>query len=272
MSQTTSSARISDIVRQIRGAALPFLGANEAHIDARTAAQAATNNVTNAREGIMVALADLSMKGQWTAGEVKTAAHTAAGLSNNETEKALATFIGETRKAMSPKVRMHVDTLISVRDKAWEAEKLAYNEDKTTPTPLRKAFSRGYHCLMQMMGEAEEGRIIDNVPALLGFAIERDPDLDISKVMKRLQGIQSQLQAFHNDFPVDDLQLCVETMGEITEKALRAARTVSTTVSTTVAEKSFVPAVPAATVLAVNVPAPATSVEDNEIDALMAAA
>lgn len=262
MSQTTSSARLQDIVRQIRGAALPLLAATSQATEARDAAQAAANHLTSSREGIMVALADLSLKGQWSAGEVKAAAKAAADLSNNETEKALATFINETRKAMSPKVRMHVDTLISVRDNAWEAEKLAYNEDKDTPTPLRKAFSRGYHCLMQMMGEAEEGRIIDNVPALLGFAAERDPDLDISKVVKRLANIQSQLQAFHNDFPVDDLQLCVETMGEITEKALRAAR-VSATV---VAEKPFTPAVPAATIVAVN------SKENNDIDELMMAA
>jgi len=262
------SARITDIVRQIRGTALPFLGAYDEASDARDASQAAANRLTSSREGIMSALADLSMKGQWSAGEVKAASKIAADASRNETESALATFIAETRKAMSPKVRMHVDALISVRDKAWEAEKLAYNEDKTTPTPLRKAFSRGYHCLMQMMGEAEEGRIIDNVPALLGLAADKmtAERLDISKVMARLANIQAQLQAFHNDFPVDDLQLCVETMGEITEKALRAAL-VSTTV---VAEKPFTPAVPAATVVAVNTAV--QSPEDNQIDELMLAA
>ena len=267
MSQVVvQSARITDIVRQIRGTALPFLDANTAKEEASDAARAASDHLTSSREGIMVALADLSMKGQWSAGEVKAASKAAADLSNNETEKSLATFIHETRKAMSPKVRMHVDALISIRDKAWEAEKLAYTEDKTTPTPLRKAFSRGYHCLMQMMGEAEEGRVIDNVPALLGLAAERDPDLDISKVMKRLQAIQAQLQAFHNDWPVDDLQLCVETMSEITEKALKASRATATIV----VEKPFVPAVPAATIVAVNTAA--QSPDDNQIDELMLAA
>jgi hypothetical protein len=262
MSQTTSSARIQDIVRQIRGAAMPFLAANIDAIDAREVSKLAGNQLVSAREGIMVALADLSMKGQWTAGEVKTASHTAAGLSNNETEKALSTFISETRKAMSPKVRMHVDVLISVRDKAWEAEKLAYAEDKDTPTPLRKAFSRGYHCLMQMMGEAEEGRVIDNVPALMGFAAERDPDLDIAKVQKRLASISTMLAGFHRDWPVADIQLCVDTLNEVTEKALRASRAVT---STTVVEKVEAPA----TVVVIETAA-FPSPEDNEIDQLMA--
>ena len=68
MSQTTSSVRIADIVRQIRGAALPFLGANEQYVDARSAAQAASNGLSSMRESIMCTLADLSRNGQWTAG------------------------------------------------------------------------------------------------------------------------------------------------------------------------------------------------------------
>ena len=72
MSQTTSSVRIADIVRQIRGAALPFLGANEQYIDARSAAQAAGNGLSSSRETIMGVLADLSRMGQWTEGDRKS--------------------------------------------------------------------------------------------------------------------------------------------------------------------------------------------------------
>ena len=73
------------------------------------------------------------------------------------------------------------------------------------------------------------------------------------------------LAGFYQDFPVDDIKLCVDTLAEVTEKALRASRNV-------VSEKPFVGAVPAATVVAVNAAADiVASAEDNEIDQLMAA-
>ena len=247
MSQTTSSVRIADIVRQIRGAALPFLGANEQYVDARSAAQAAGNGLSSTRESIMCTLADLSRNGQWTAGEIKVASNTAAGLSNNETEKALATFIGQCKKAMDPKVRSFVGQLVAVRDLGWEAETLAIAEDSDAPRPLRKAFARGYHCLMEMFALAGEGRVISDTVELLAFAAERDPDLSLEKVLKRLNGISAQLSKFYSDWPVNDIQLCVKTLGEVTEKALKAARS-----STVVAEKPFAPAVPAAVIVAVN--------------------
>ena len=247
MSQTTSSVRIADIVRQIRGAALPFLGANEQYIDARSAAQAAGNGLSSTRENIMCVMADLSRNGQWTSSEIKVASNTAAGLSKNETEKALATFIGQCKKAMDPKVRSFVGQLVAVRDMAWEAETLAIAEDSDAPRPLRKAFARGYHCLMELFALATEGRVINDTVDLLAFAAERDPDLSLEKVLKRLNGISAQLSSFYIDWPVDDIQLCVDTLNEVTEKALKAAR-----VSTVVAEKPFTPAVPAAVVVAVN--------------------
>ena len=247
MSQTTSSVRIADIVRQIRGAALPFLGANEQYVDARSAAQAASNGLSSTRESIMCTLADLSRNGQWTAGEIKVASNTAAGLSKNETEKALATFIGQCKKAMDPKVRSFVGQLVAVRDLGWEAETLAIAEDSDAPRPLRKAFARGYHCLMEMFALAGEGRVIDNTVELLAFAAERDPDLSLEKVLKRLNGISAQLSKFYIDWPVDDIQLCVATLNEITGEMLEAARS-----STVVAEKPFTPAVPAAVVVAIN--------------------
>ena len=251
MSQTTSSVRIADIVRQIRGAALPFLGANEQYVDARSAAQAAGNGLSSTRESIMCTLADLSRNGQWTEGEIKVASNTAAGLSKNETEKALATFIGQCKKAMDPKVRSFVGQLVAVRDLGWEAETLAIAEDSDAPRPLRKAFARGYHCLMEMFALAGEGRVISDTVELLAFAAERDPDLSLEKVLKRLNSISAQLSKFYIDWPVDDIQLCVDTLNEVTEKALRAARS-SARSSTVVAEKPFTPAVPAAVVVAVN--------------------
>lgn len=225
MSDTAPNARISDIVRQIRGAALNVLPTDVTAKQAREAAQAASMGHTLNREGIMVTLANLSMNNQWSASDVKNAARVAAGLSTKiEAEKSVATFIGEATKAMLPNVRSHVPSLVHIRDLAWDAETLAKAEDTEAPTPLRKAFSRGYHCLMQMMKLAEEGRVIDTVPELLAFAAERDPDLNTERVMKRLAGIRKHLEAFYHDFPVDDIQVCVDALNEITEKQLKACQ------------------------------------------------
>ena len=100
---------------------------------------------------------------------------------------------------------------------------------------------------MEMFALAGEGRVINNTVELLAFAAERDPDLSLEKVLKRLNGISAQLSKFYIDWPVDDIQLCVDTLNEVTEKALKTARS-----STVVAEKPFTPAVPAAVVVAVN--------------------
>lgn len=204
---------------------MPFLGSDATAKEAREASQGAAQSHTLNREGIMVALADLSMKGQWSAGDVKSAARTAAGLSAKiDSEKALATFIGEATKAMLPTVRSHVPSLVHVRDLAWQAETMAYAEDKDTPTPLRKAFSRGYHALMRMMKLADEGRVIENVEELLEYAAECDPDLDLDKVKKRLKSIRDALAGFYSDWPVDDIQVCMQALDEVSDGALKASR------------------------------------------------
>lgn len=223
---SASAGRVQDIARQIRGAALPFLGTDASRKDAADASQLAATHHTNNREGIMSELALLSQAGQWSSGEVKGAAKIAADMSAKiETEKAMATFIGECKRAMHPKVRAYVSDMIAVRDLAWEAERAAYAEDKDTPTPLKKAFSRGYHCLIAMFGETEENsRVFDSVGELLAFAAERDPDLDLDKVKKRLARIRDQLAGFYADWPVDDIQVCIDALNEVDAKALRNAR------------------------------------------------
>lgn len=220
MTPTASTGRIQDIVRQIRGAALPFLASNHDAVSARDASTEASAKHTVSRETIMAELAKLSQGGQWTSGEVKHASQVAANLSNNESEKALATFIGQCKLAMAPKVRAYVGDFLALRDLAWEAEKAAYAIDDETPTPLKKAFARGYHVFVALMSAAEDGRVIDSVPELLAFAEERDPDHDPKKIHKRLTRIADELAAFNRDFPNSDIQLCVETLNEITEAQL----------------------------------------------------
>ena len=261
MATTTSSldaAQINDIARQIRGAVLPILQADSDTKDAKEAAQNASQQGVSVREDIMLALAALSQKGQWSEREVSAAAARAASMSNSKDDKSLATFIGETKRAMHPLVRSHVPSLIDLRDAAWDAETEAWNLDKkNTPTPLRKAFVRKYHMLITMFGEAAEGNVFEDTASVIAFAEAHDPSLDYKKVHKRLAKIKSDLAAFFHDFPVDDIQLCVDTLNEVTEKALKQSR-----------EGMVSEAAPkATTVVAMPSPAPVEEhVEDEEVE------
>lgn len=225
---TTSldAAQISDIARQIRGAVLPILAADADTKEAKDAAQNASQAGVSLRESIMVSLAALSQKGQWSEREVSTAAaKAAAGQNDKATAQTITTFVGECKRAMKPMVRAHVPMLIDLRDAAWDAETEAWNLDKTNaPTPLRKAFKRKYHMLIQLFDQAEQGNVFEDTASVIAFAETRDPALDYKAVKKRLDTIRKTLAQFYHDFPVDDIQLCVDTLNEVTDKALKASR------------------------------------------------
>lgn len=237
-------ARVTQIAQSIRGAVTPFLGANSAKVDAQTAANDASKAEVSLREAIMITVADLSQQGQWTESEVSAAAARAASMSNSDTEKSLATFIGETKRAMHPSVRAHVPALVNLRDLCWTSETEMVKADKTAPKPLRKAFARQYHMLIAIFGEAQSGRILTTAEDVMRFAEASDPDLDLDKVKARLDRIREQLAAFYHDWPVDDIQVCVDALNEIDKKALRSSRRAIEVVPAVVADSpQVIPAV-----------------------------
>lgn len=224
--------RVSQIAQQIRGAVTDFTDANKLKVSAADDAKALAKAEVNTRESIMITLADLSQTGQWTNGEINLAAARAAeirqaqGQGSNDTssEKALATFIGESKRAMHPNVRSHVKRIIELRDEAWDNESYQLEADPKAPKPLRKAFARKYHMLIQMFGETADGRVFSDHSEILDWAAACDPDLDLDKVKKRLERIKQELVAFYTDWPVDDIQVCVDALNDVTEKALKASR------------------------------------------------
>lgn len=224
--KTTSpnSARVATIAQAIRNACVPFLGANTAKGDARLAFQDASKAETSLREQIMLSVADLSQAGRWTPGEIAQAAAKAAAMSNSASEKALANFIGETKRAMDPNVRAHVPALVNLRDLCWNTETEMLTADKSSPKPLRKAFVRQYHMLIRMFAEAQKGRVFTKASDVIAWAKECDPDLDLDKVMARLERIKGELSAFYSDWPVDDIRVCVAALGDVDQKALKTSR------------------------------------------------
>ena len=226
--KTTSpnSARVATIAQAIRNACVPMLGADQERSDARKALQDATRAESSLREQIMLGVAGMSQSGQWTPGEIAQAAAKAAAMSNNESEKALVNFIGETKRAMDPNVRGHVPALVNLRDLCWNTETEMLAVDKSSPKPLRKAFVRQYHMLIRMFAEAQKGRVFINASEVIAWAEACDPDLDLDKVMARLAKIKDELSAFHTDWPVDDIRVCVAALGEVDRKALKTSRPV----------------------------------------------
>ena len=192
--------------------------------DARLAFQDASKAETSLRERIMLSVADLSQAGRWTPGEIAQAAAKAAAMSNSASEKALANFIGETKRAMDPNVRGHVPALVNLRDLCWNTETEMLAADKSSPKPLRKAFVRQYHMLIRMFAEAQKGRVFTKASDVIAWAKECDPDLDLDKVMARLERIKGELSAFYSDWPVDDIRVCVAALGDVDKKALKTSR------------------------------------------------
>lgn len=231
---TVTSTRVDDIAAQIRAACSPVLGMDSNTRDAKDAATDASNAASSGREAIMVTLASLSHAGGWTDAEIRAAAGKAAGMSNNATDKALATFIGETKRAMHPNACAHVPNLVILRDRVWEDEVLAYTVDKSTPTPCKKAFVRKYHMMITMFGEAADGRVMTTPEHVLAYAAEHNPDHDAAKVLKQIEGLSSKLAAIYANFAVDELQVATQALADITKKMLETSAVDKDTANTSV--------------------------------------
>lgn len=215
-------ARVAAIADLIRQACSPVLGLDANTSDAKAAAKDASDAASGGREAIMVTLANLSHTQGWTDGEIRAAAGKAANMSNNSTEKALATFIGETKRAMHPSVCAHVPMLVALRDQVWDDETAAYNMDKATPTPIRKAFIRKYHMMITMFGEAADGNLMHTPDLLLDYAVTHNPDIDAAKVIKKIEKARADIGAIYANFPLDALQVAMQNLDDITKKALEA--------------------------------------------------
>jgi hypothetical protein len=222
---TASATRLADIASQIANTCASIDSALTDLDAAKAAKDTATTNATSKREEIMSTVADLATQGAWTKGEIAAAAKLAIKRHNNlNTEKAMATFIGEVKRAAHPDVRDHFKALVSIRDTAWQAETEELAIDKASPAPLRKCFKRSYHALISAMAACEEGNMFQTCDDIVTYAKVHDPDHDADKVAKRLAAIHAQLAAFYVDFPVEDIGFCVDTIATITKDELTKAR------------------------------------------------
>lgn len=237
MTNATTSlnqARVGNLADMVRGIIAPFTTARDENVLAREQAQGASVAEVNAREVIIVALAEFSQSQQLTNDEVKAvAAKVVSGHNDVESAKAIEQFMGECRRGMFAGVRARVPELVRLRDLCWDAETEQFKADKTEPTPLRAAFKRKYHMMLALFDAQAVGTSLTTPEDVLRFAdfVAEKQRTDTSKVLKVLENITKQLVNFHKDFPVDDISVCIEALQGIDAKQLKASRPKSNVVN-----------------------------------------
>lgn len=228
---TEDKMGVNDIKRHIEARLQEFVSAEAKRAMAREDANAENDRAIGTRERILTALADIAHRASWSEDDTKDAIEEAISkFAGNDKRKAssLATFKSDVKLVCSRKVRGHVETTFALFANAFEAEATAAATDSEAPKPLRKAFSRQYHASIAAFKALKDTPNLrfDAVSDCVQFAVNttRARQIDYDRVKSRLDKIRTELSAFHDDFPVDGLQACVEFLKEIDKSDLKDAR------------------------------------------------
>lgn len=224
---TLDAARVAEIAQSMFNACNPLRGALDEVNAAKDGVTTAQEGEGSQRESILCEVAALSSAGSWSVEEVQAATPIAVKKINNDdrSAKTLATFISETRRVAHPMVRDIMPMLVSIRDAAWDKETEQKGLNPDSPTPIRKAFKRRYHFLLTgLCGATAAGVSITTVEDAVAYARAKDPDHDAAAVLKRLTKLKEDLLSFYSDFPVDDIKAAADTLDDVAEEHLTAAR------------------------------------------------
>lgn len=217
----------SQIERAVQHAIAKASGAIQTAQDARDLAKSENDKALGARAQAIVGFANAAAQDGWASDDVQDAIKAALNARNSK-NSTVNTFAGELRLAARREVRGHVARFFQTATAAFadeDARAAAAKEAKQpVDTPLRTAFSRAYHAAMAMARAAADGKIID-AGALTEFALAtiHARQINFKRVKARLDNIRKELAGFHADFPVDDIEACVELLGTIGEGDLKAA-------------------------------------------------
>lgn len=181
----------------------------------------AQTDSNSARETALIEVSEAAAQHKWEGDHVEAAIEAVKAEHNTGDKKntSVNTFASQLRNAMRPGVRGKVRQMFATAETAWEADA----KDKT----LRQAFVRKYHMVVgHMFNAAQRG---DELTAVslneAGLTILRERELDYTAVDKRLKAISAQLAAFAKDFPLEGITACVEFLGEVNVKDLKACVT-----------------------------------------------
>jgi hypothetical protein len=185
------------------------------------------------RESVMVRLAKLSIKNNWTEGHIddgiKLALEAFKARSNaNLLPSSLTQFKGELRRAMHPSARAHIADAITTANAFWGEEvnnaKTVREANKHLPEgtkavapkePLKQTFQRRYHLIAGDKGllqahidGLQSAGLTDDPVALANYRIRttrEDPD-EAAKVIARLV---KQITVIHDEFPAAELEAII---------------------------------------------------------------
>lgn len=197
--------------------------------DARANANAESAKALNSRETIITRLANAAKVGGWSSDDLADTVKDVLK-ARNATKGAVAQFASEIKRACTARVRPHVEDLFKLAREAFETEgeEVAAAQEageKKPATPLRRAFSRSYHAAIaafKSVGDGERDfRISEDFVEFANHVI-RTRETNYNNVHKRLMKIRDELRAFHDDFPLDGIDGCVEFLGEIKAADLKA--------------------------------------------------
>jgi hypothetical protein len=185
------------------------------------------------RESVMVRLAKLSIKNNWTAAHIEDGVNLALkAFADNHNGQMLPSslnqFKGELKRAMHPSAREHISEAITTGNAFWGKEvdnaKAVREANKHLPEgtkavapkePLKRAFQRRYHLIAgdkgllqaHIDGLASAG-LTDDPVALAGYRVRttrEDPD-EAAKVIARLV---KQISVIHEEFPAAELEAII---------------------------------------------------------------
>lgn len=213
----------ADIAQAINSALGKFAGVANDVTEAREAFMAESATAIGEREKLLRELASKAHAGKWSGDDTAECVKDALK-SRNSKSTSISTFAAEIKRACSQSVRANVGNLFDLAREAFDAEAASLAEDKKAPAPLRKAFARYYHAVVQYgFKAAADGRVFADASDFVRFAMDtiRARQIDYKRVKARLDGIRKELQSFADDFPVDGITSCVEFLQSIEVDELR---------------------------------------------------
>lgn len=197
------------------------------------ALQEAAAAATNAREGLMAAIANASHADAWTTKEVESATKLAAAKLNDKAQaKTFSTLASEIKLAADENVRGVFSDLTRLRDAVWNTERAeaeaAKKADMSCETPCKLAFARAYHMLVAMMRRVANPKDGDPAPffsttdSVLAFARANDPRRDPAKIERQIKSLVETLETFHGVFPVESVKTLLDYAGTFSAEGLKA--------------------------------------------------
>jgi hypothetical protein len=249
----SQAQRDAEIAATIRGQCIRIADNTEAKFIASDEVTKLSASLGNERLAIAMEIAKLSTDGNWRADEIERACKRAAKSSNQKqpdankdgdddderekiisvearTDKTVGTFISEVSLFANPKVREKFPTILASCKEAWEAEDaekalLDKDDRKDFDPPVHKFSKRLYHLTTILSRAVKKGKLeITSAKDVVDYCVLNDPDFDVDRVAKRIEGVAKLLGEMHRDFGFDGLKTAISYIQTIEPKDLQTSR------------------------------------------------